>query len=592
MFLLGESGMNIILLGASILFACTFTCFLYPTFKKQKPDLHPAFAIAFLIVPFASGGFSTWTAGPVSAVMLWFLFRQAKLTGDFLFRINLGSVSLLCVLLAFIATPLWAADKGMAIFGFVRFLPVILFALICTQMNSTQKQSALFLIPLSGAVMTLLSFSLQFIPLLHDQFTVSGRLAGFWGYPNTYAAFLLSGIMIQGNKASRKPLDILTDTILVFGVIVSGSRTGFLLLIVTLGYLLIVQRKLLPILSLLLSVAIGIGAAQLLSSSQLLENADRYTTISANAGTFLVRLLYFKDALPVILQNPFGLGYWGYRAMECSFQTGRYAVTYVHNGLLQLLLDVGWIPALLLAAAFLKTMLGKDTSAVARGILLILLAHCMLDFDLQFTAIWLILVCIMDLEKGTVIRLRNGRIAAAVAGVLGLILSLWLGVGDFCIALGNVPACLKITPFHTEAMIYSLSEESNAEVLLQRSQKILDNNPYASIAYTVQANHAFSQGDILSMCISKEKAIACAKYSTEEYCDYLDKLCAAYMLYLQAEDQESAKFCVTRILQVERMLQEVTDTTSPLAYLTGDDPSMALPLEYQQIFDQLRDTVH
>ena len=353
----------------------------------------------------------------------------------------------------------------------------------------------------------------------------------------------------------------------------------------------IVRRAFRLILTLVAFAAAGLLGAWALAALNLLPNADRFTTISLSASTFVVRFLYFKDALGVILRHPFGLGYWGYYAMEGSFQTGSYCVTFVHNGLLQLLLDVGWVPALLMAAAFIKTIFHKSTSHTSRGVLLIVLAHCMLDFDLQFSAIWFLLLCTMDFQEGKTITLRKGGNAAKIFGVILLILSLWLGAGDFCMALGKPTACLKILPFHTESLIYAISDETDPVALDKAADNILAKNKYSSIAYTAKANAAFAQGDILEMINYKEQAIACAKYITKEYCDYLDKLSVAYGLYLQAGDLDSAKYCANKILYVETMIQQLADTTSPLAYRTGDDPDIHLPGEYKTFIADIRATL-
>ena len=67
---------------------------------------------------------------------------------------------------------------------------------------------------------------------------------------------------------------------------------------------------------------------------------ERFTNISFGASTFLGRILYVQDALPLILKHPFGLGYYGYYFIQQSVQTGVYTVVNAHNELIQILLDV------------------------------------------------------------------------------------------------------------------------------------------------------------------------------------------------------------------------------------------------------------
>lgn len=395
--------MGIYTMLISILAAAVVALLLMAILKKNIPSLQPVIFWLLFVLPFAVGGFYTWTAVPVSGVLLFALWQKVQANGKLSFSLNISSAALIAVFAGFCLTSLWAADKGMAVFGFVRFFPVLLFAVLLMQLSSEEKDTVLAPIPLAGAIMTVSSFLLQLIPALNPAFTVNGRLAGFFEYPNVFAAFLLAGLMLQGTRENRSITDIIVDTILIIGVIISGSRTAFILMIGAFIYLFAVRRKLSVLLQHIGALAVGLVVSHFLSEYGVMDNADRYTTISPTSGTFLVRLLYYKDALLQILKHPFGVGYMGYYAMEPSFQTGRYAVAYVHNGLLQLMLDVGWIPALLMAAAFVKAIFSKTTSAAARGVLLVVLAHCMLDFDLQYLAMWLILVACLPVSEGKTI---------------------------------------------------------------------------------------------------------------------------------------------------------------------------------------------
>ena len=117
---------------------------------------------------------------------------------------NLSSAAVFLVCLGFLFTPMWAADKGMAVFGIVRYLPLVFYALLVMQMSESERLGAYNLIPLTGAGITVISFLLQFIPALSEHFTVNGRLSGYFQYPNTFALFLLICVFIQGTKGSRR----------------------------------------------------------------------------------------------------------------------------------------------------------------------------------------------------------------------------------------------------------------------------------------------------------------------------------------------------------------------------------------------------
>ena len=73
-----------------------------------------------------------------------------------------------------------------------------------------------------------------------------------------------------------------------------------------------------------------------------------------------------------------------------SFQTGVYAVVNIHNEILQILLDIGWIPAAACVTALVFAI--KKSDRLGRIVIILIAAHSMLDFDLQFLAMDFILV--------------------------------------------------------------------------------------------------------------------------------------------------------------------------------------------------------
>lgn len=568
--------------------AIALSCMCAKIMGKLK-DTPPLFVFLALVMPFAAGGFFTYLSAVTAAVLLAnliFLLLQNK---QLRFRLNAGSFAAILLSAAYLLTPLWAADKGMAVFGIVRYGCIILYVLNLMQYGPTQRGMLLSLVPLSGALMTVLSCLLLPFSATAAAVTVNGRLAGFMQYPNTFAVWLLAGLVLQSTRAEHKKQDAVIGAILILGIVLTGSRTAFIMLVAALVLIAIAKRQFRLILSLVLSLGLAMVISVVLSELDILFNADRFSTISTTSGTFLVRLLYFKDALPIILKNPFGIGYMGYKALEGTFQTGRYSVSYIHNGLLQLFLDVGWLPALAMAWAFLKMILSQKTKPESRVLFLVVLGHCMMDFDLQFFPIWVVLLGSMDLDQGKEFILTVKKTPVIVLSTMAAAICLWLGTGDLLHHLGLTDAALAVTPFHTDALTIALTQSTDTEQTDRLADHILALNPTSSLAWSAKANTAFSQGQILEMIEYKEQAIACSRYSVEEYCDYIEKLYYAMQLYLQSGSNSSAQYCLGKILNVQDLLDAVTAQTDPLAYRTGDDPSMELPEEYRQLIDALKD---
>lgn len=540
------------------------------------------------VFPFAYGGFYIYLAAPISAALLIALYQTACRNKKMMLRLNLNTAAIILVVLAYWITPLWATDRGSAVFGMIRMLPLLLYLLLLMQLPTSGAQVIAEPVAYSGALMVLLSVGMQFIPSLLTHVSVNGRLAGFFEYPNTFAVFLLAGLVMLMLKQENTALDWIEGSILIFGVIASGSRAVFLFLLAAITVILIGKRKAKTAAILTISLAAGILTAVLLSHFTELSNADHFTTITSSPGTFIGRLLYYRDALGVILSHPFGLGYWGYRALEGSFQTGRYYVSFVHNGLLQLLLDIGWIPAILLAVCFLKAVFSKKTAFKKRAVLLLVLGHCMLDFDMQYFVIWMLLLPQLDLHCGRAFQLSKPKKPLLTVGSILLAMCIWLGAGDLCVQMGYSQAGLAITPFRTdvlEARLFSLTDPDDLDTT---ADKILALCPSSSIAHSAKANAAYVRGDVLTMMEEKELAIQYSKYTLAEYTDYLDKLFVVYQLYMQAGDENSAVYCMQKILSIPEMMQQVSANTTRLAEMTGDDNTLALPEDYLDAIEALR----
>lgn len=533
---------------------------------RLKPEVHWLCPVLALALPFSAGGFHTGTTAALSAVLMLALVERICKKRKLLFYWNLNSIAVFLLFAAYCISPLWAADRGMAAFAFPRFLPLVLFSLFLMQEQEDTHQQLLDLVPLCGCMMTAVSLASLWIPGFSDSVIVNGRLSSFLQYPNSYAAFLLAGLVLQ-SFSSRGKWVFPSCLLLMVGIILSGSRTVFLLMLFFVLVIPLVKRQRTLFLILVGCLILGIGTAFLVEHIGLLDNADRFTQIASDPGTFLVRLLYYRDAILAILSRPFGVGYMGYPAITGTIQTGRYYVTYIHNGLLQLMLEVGWVPSLVMAWALLRALISPKTQTDKRLFLLAILAHCMLDFDLEYAVFWILLLSCLDMRSGEQFTLPFRRVGCALAAIVTAI-SLWLGSGDLLYRIGKVDSCLALTPFHTKALEYRLMTTDDPARLDEIADRILQLDATHSLSYSAKANVAFSKGDMLSMIQHKENAIRCSPYSAAEYRDYFQKLYNAMQLYLNAGDQKSAAYCQKKLLEIPDLIGALAEKTHPLAYQT------------------------
>lgn len=592
--------------------------------EQMKPNEQDAYCVGikplqmFLFLsPFLYGGFFEWAACAYSVFLIGYLlycgwkagalllFTAYGLDGNGMFAIhgNLTLLSITVLVIFYALSSFWAVDHGMAIFGFCKFLPFFLFAVAAMQVEPAEREKLLQMIPLSGGVMVALSFALGQISALRNLFFVNHRLAGFFQYPNTFALFLLAGVIVltgdgrwDAGKCSEGVVwrknrmrfigRFLCLIALLSGIMLSGSRTVFFLLVVVMLIFIITlrEKRIRWTLCSLLGAVVVVTVAYAAVTGNVSAVA-RYLTSSLESSTFLGRILYFKDALPVIVTHPFGLGYMGYYYTQGSFQTGVYTVLNVHNELLQILLDVGWIPAILFMAAVIKSFFRKTCGLTKRMLLFVIMAHCMFDFDLQFASVGFVLILAMDLQGGKIPggKLRVGRGGILVMGCILAGLCIWLGAASFCFHRGHYEAAVKLYPDYTNAYVSMLPQVENVDDMERVADEVLSRNQSVSLAYDAKARAAYARGDFEGMISYKLKAISLAKYELDEYLDYFQMLYVGMRLYMENGDASSAEYCRERLMEIPDMLDEVRRGTDKLAWKINDKPELALPDEYQEV---------
>ena len=544
-------------------------------------QIHTALECLLLLCPFLLGCFFPWGSAVVSlvlTVLLLLLLRSGLLRSTR----SAPFLAAAAIVIFHLGGMLWGTDRGMALMGAVQFLPLPLFVLLLEQYAPDQRMDLLRKMPYAASAMAVLSFLLSHVPLLESWFLVAGRQAGFFQYPNTYAVYLLFALVLVlfGSPLRFGILPWLG--LLTLGIMLSGSRIVFFLLLAVFLVFLIREKSGKARLSVLgIAGAAVLGSVAYVLITRNREGIGRFLTSSFTASEFVGRLLYAWDAIPVILRHPLGLGYTGYRCLQGSFQTGVYSVQHVHNELLQLLLDVGWIPAGLFLWALWRSLRSREGGFCRKMLLAVLLLHCLLDFDTQFVSVALLLFLVLDAEpqarKITAAGIRR-RLFSGLLAVSGLI-SVWLGTASFFSYLGNSSAALRLYPGYTAAMIDLLSGAPEAD-LGPLADRILRLNQSIALAHDVKAEVDFSAGSVSGMIAHKQEALRLSRYNLAEYLDYFDRLRYARDLYLQAGDTVSADRCLSLIAEIPGMLEEADGQTSRLGRMIKDQPELTLPSPY------------
>ncbi len=543
--------------------------------KVQKLNISDLVALLALVMV---GSFHEHISCLLSVILSICLLRNIWKAKTIVIKQDLLSVSVILIVVGYGLTCFWAVDRGMAFIGFMKFLPLLLFMLLKWQENG--KSYALQMLPYVGAIMAVVSAIGMQIPAFRDWFSVADRLAGFFQYPNAFAVFLLVCELLLLKKEQKIWYDYLTLCLLVAGLLYTGSRTVFVLFLALNFAMLLVLFPKKGRVALLAGAGIAVLVLGLLA---LAGNPviNRYLTISLTESTFVGRILYIVDALPLLLKHPFGLGYMGYYYIQGSVQTGVYSVAYIHNDFFQLLLDIGWIPGLVFIAAVVSYFFQKKISAADKLVAAALCLHSLFDFDLQMVGMFFVLLLLLEQPEA-----KTHKVAVKTLGKAALIctaaVSLYMGAALLVSHLGHWQASDGMYGFNTRNKLSMLEQETDLTRANEIADEILSYNTQYFAPYTVKAKYSYSKGDFTSLIQNQQAVFARNPFEAREYEQYCQMLLTGIELYGKAGDTKSAEFCMEQLLQTQKMLAANAQRLSPLGKLIADQPVTELSLELQQ----------
>lgn len=550
--------------------------------------------VCMIVAGILGGGYFVSVSALLTVVLIGSLFYRIFAVKQITAAWDINMLAFAVLVFSCLLTGLWAVDPGMAPLGAVKFFPLWLFY-IAVSGQQEERERIIELLPVLGSLMTLFSFLMMQFPVFEEWVSVAGRLAGFFQYPNTYALFMLICLIIVIWRYRGKEtdwLDYLHGLAAVFGIIMSGSRTVFVLTGAVLLWLLIMRRILSRRMLLLLAAGCALAGVLVLAVGGM-EVLGRFGDISLRSSTFLGRMLYVRDALPLILRYPFGMGYYGYYFIQQSVQTGVYSVVNVHNELLQIILDAGLIPAALMVYALLRSVFTRRTGQRNRVILTVILLHSLLDYDFQFLFMGFVLILFLDMRN-----IRTHRVpvltksVVSLAGAGMLLLSVSGGLSDLGYISGNYEMSLRAYSGNTAARLRFLTEAEDTQKLEETADAILEGDPYVSVAYSAKARALFAEGNVAGFIEYKEKALETAPYQFDEYKDYLDVLSYCEREYLADGNVEDARICAEHAAKIPEMLEAVKDRTSWLGWQINDKPQLTLPYDDMELIREMEELVN
>ena len=514
------------------------------------------------------GGFHEYISCALSVAMSIYLLIRLTEKKTLTVRRDFLTSAVVAVCLGYGLTCLWAVDRGMALVGFLKFLPLFLYLLCLQQENAEQSLEWL---PYFGAAMAILSAVGMQFSAVEALFAVAGRLAGFFQYPNTFAVFLLVCELLLLKKPAKRIWDYLTLAVLLGGLLYTGSRTAFLVAIVANAAMALCLSKG----NVRTFLWIGLGGVCLLAVLLMLgENSvlRRYLTISLTESTFIGRLLYWVDALPLLAEYPLGMGYLGYYYTQQSVQTGVYSVMYIHNDFLQLVLDIGWVPAGLFFGALVAWFVKKSVPAADKIILGAVLLHSLFDFDLQFVGMFLLVLLLLSRDKTEKVMTVKPRLPLKLSFCVVALASLYIGAALMFAHLGDRQLADALYPYNTQNKLALLEQAEDMETANDLADDILKQNTAFFASYSIKAKQCYAKGDFVGLIQNQRAALERNPFAHTEYESYCKMLLKGIELYEKAGDSKSAEICKQELLSVEKQLAENTQRLSRLGKMIKDQP--------------------
>lgn len=227
-------------------------------------------------------------------------------------------------------------------------------------------------------------------------------LQGFCGYANTNALFCGVGIVLAiyyiGEKSNYEFLHEIALVINIVAFVLTKSIFGYICLIFSVLVIVYVKFKVWR------RYLVGLALFAFIIASGLFFTGNKEILLQSTVAS---RLIYWHDALRVMLRRPFGIGVHNWENIQYSIQSADYSVKYIHNGFLQLVLDGGMISlsgfvfVLLSGCKGLieKYKLNDKQSLYLLSILIFIIVHSFTDINLAYGGVWFIIGLLMPCEE-------------------------------------------------------------------------------------------------------------------------------------------------------------------------------------------------
>jgi hypothetical protein len=268
-------------------------------------------------------------------------------------------------------------------------------------------------------------------------------------------------------------------------------------------------------------------------------------------------------------------------------QTGLYTVRFVHNDLLQIGLDIGWIPMLAYVGAIAGCLKSKAVSSDKKWMVTVLFLHGLLDFDLSYTVMLCILFLILDdvaLEMGRIPgEITMKKPVFCIGACVLICLNVYLAIPPLAEYFDNAHLASAVYSWYTETNLQLLSESEDIDEVERLANRILRQNDTCALAYYAKAYAAYCQDDYPEVIAYQRACIERDYFNYEEYLNYAMMLCDG--MY-GAEDASDRELCRQELRHITDLLAQAKQKLSALGRQIADQPELEVDEYLQGMIDE------
>lgn len=542
----------------------------------------PFLFFVLLLFPLFAGGYHIFYCAAFSVLLILLLICRMIQKKELQIYTGYSSVVLVLITVLYLISRFWAVDKSMAFAGALKYVCVFLFCVNFWQVDKEKRKKLFSAIPCAAVLMTVISLiGGCFENIKYRFYDEAGDLNGTFEYANVFALFLLASIVILVFNCKKYIVTVFASGLCLYGIYASNARAvwlltiaAFLLLFVILLYNKKGKKSALIFLFAFIGIAI-VSIIALLPTGYLRDIANYLNT----DGSLNERLLYYQDAFRYAVQHPFGKGAYAFYYAQPEFQSGYYYAIDVHCDFLQMMVEIGIVPAAAFVGMVLVNLFAKKNSQMQRVLLLIIALHSLIDYDLQFAVMLCILFMCVTFNHEKQLKIKSNLICVLCAAAL-IIMNAVVGLSAFYNYIGRHEKALQYFNYTPSLTIQMLST-NDKQTGYQLATKVLDINESVFEANQVLSGIYAADGRYEEAVAQMELVLQKNPRNMEHWRSYIDLCLQAKEYYISKDNSEMANECSNKIVLVEKRINELKANTSERAIKYGREQNFDIGGEYR-----------